>query len=621
MSSTTVFAGSTAKSGAPAVGNAANSNLRRWLINGALVLASLVAAAFFGINDYSSGSSTLISQAQRNSQRFETFYRDAAETKIATLRLGVDLILANPDIIGAFARDDRAGLAAKAVPLFTDVLKPRYALTQLNFWTPPAKLYLRSVDPKEFGTDGSNARRSIVTAIERRAVVTGMEAGIGGLLGIRAIAPVYDGTRLVGVVELGDDVFALLTRARETTGVEFSSGLDRKRSDEVERKSDAKVDAIQGSDVFYRYSSDQTSRIMHDIKFDSRSGKGQLVQQNGRTVYVKPFIINNFASVPTVVVANLFDLTDDFASTRQSALIKAIVLFAILALASCLGFMQFGKIQQGFTRVVFGERKKLEETTAALEAAKAKLKDLDLIKQGFFTNLVAAVTEPLQAVAGQLQTSIPAVEAALKTPSGVDANLRASLCSRLGFALNETNRLSRFITDYRQIELFRQRLVKSPAATAQLATVVSDVLENELSSFKRLPQLIITTSIPTDLPPARANDNLLRWSIAGLVSYAAQGAGVGSIAINGSVDAARWLRLSITGTAYAAAGAPTDALLEDSRQFIARLSSPERDTDATGTMMALVLSRMIAEYYGGRIEVAKDDGGQPGFVIFLPAAT
>ncbi|WP_163413643.1 hypothetical protein, partial [Escherichia coli] len=79
------------------------------------------------------------------------------------------------------------------------------------------------------------------------------------------------------------------------------------------------------------------------------------------------------------------------------------------------------------------------------------------------------------------------------------------------------------------------------------------------------------------------------------------------------------------GTAFAAAGAPTEALLDDSRQFIARLAGPVRPFDANGTMMALVLSRMIAEYYGGRIEIAKGAGAgdhsEPGFVVVLPAAS
>ena len=199
----------------------------RWLWAGVSVALAGVAALFFGINDYSAASTALTGTAQRSSQRFEAVYADAVENRLSALRLGVDLVTANPLLTGALARDDRPALMQAAVPLYAEVLQPRYGVNQFNFWTPPAKLYLRANAPAEFGTDGSAARRSIVQAIERRAAISGMETGLGGRLGIRAIAPILDGTRLVGVVELGDDLVAILRRARAATGVEFAAGLDR----------------------------------------------------------------------------------------------------------------------------------------------------------------------------------------------------------------------------------------------------------------------------------------------------------------------------------------------------------------------------------------------------------
>ena len=138
------------------------SGSARWAWILASVALSAVAAAFFGINDYSSETTAFVATSKRNSQRFEAVYTDAADTRLSALRLGVDLIVANPEITGAFARDDRPALMNVALPLFTGVLQPRYGTNQFNFWTPPAKLFLRSSDPKEFGTDGSAARRSVV---------------------------------------------------------------------------------------------------------------------------------------------------------------------------------------------------------------------------------------------------------------------------------------------------------------------------------------------------------------------------------------------------------------------------------------------------------------------------
>lgn len=599
--------------GASAKGDDGRRHPTSWLRIGAAIALSVVAATFYGINDYSTASNALVATARRNSQRFEAVYGDAAETRLAALRLGVDLILANPEITAAFARDDRPGLLRTVVPLFSTVLQPRYDTNQFNFWTPPAKLYLRAIDPKEFGTDGSAARRSVVLSMERRAAIAGMETGLGGRLGIRAMAPILDGTRLVGVVELGDDLVAILRRARTSTAVEFAAGLDRKRSDEVERIPRKDVDAIQGTDVFFEYSSEDTARLVRSVSFDARNPAGALTQANGHNVFVRPFAIANFAGAPTVVVATVFDLTQPFDDARQSSAIKAGLLFLVLAVAAVLGLMQFQKIQQSFARVVFGERRRLHDTTKALEAARLMLKDVELIKQGFFTNMVAAVTEPLQAVHGQLQVAIPAIDAAIATVDGNQA-----LSERLSFSLDEIGRLTRLLADYRKIELFRQKLVREPAATTALAEIVSAVLGSELARFTRLPQLAISAAVPDSLPLVRASADQLRYAIASLVSYAAETAGQGTIHIEGLVDEAGWIKLAITGSAFATAGMPTDALLEDSRQFIARLSGSVRPSDASGTMMAIVLARTIIENAGGHLGPAKD--AAPGFVMLLPSA-
>lgn len=581
------------------------TGLGRWLWICASVGLAAVASAFFGINDYSAATSALVATARRNSQRFEAVYADAAETRLASLRMGVDLILANPDITGPFIRDDRPALIATVLPLFTGVLQPRYGTNQFNFWTPPAKLYLRANDLKEFGTDGTAARRSVVASIERHAALSGMEAGLGGRLGIRAMAPILDGTRLVGVVELGDDLVTILKRARASTGVEFAAGLDRKRSDEVERVANKATDAIQGTDVFFEYSSEETARLIRGQTFNAREAAGELLQSDGRSVFIRPFAISNFAGIPTVVVATVFELSQPFADARQSAATRGGFLFLVLAIGASVGVLQFQKIQQGFARVVFGERRKLQETTRALEQAQQRLRDVDLVKQGFFTTMVAAVSGPLQAVHGQMRMAIPE----LGSPRSSE---------RLDFALNEIGRLARLLADYRKIELFRQKLVADPAARTALADVVAAAMATELARFRRLPGFSVTAEVPADLPSVRVNAELLRHAVAGLVGHAAEAAGAGTVRLAGAVDEAGWVTLSIRGSAFK--GMAINVLLDESRQFIARLSGQVEVLDANSTMMALVLARAIVENAGGRLDAAGADGGDPGFVVQLPAA-
>src|SRR5258708_19433104 len=93
-------------------------------------------------------------------------------------------------------------------------------------------------------------------------------------------------------------------------------------------------------------------------------------------------------------------------------------------------YVRFGQIRERLTGVVGRQRKEHAERVAFCDAAVAKLKEVDLIKRGFFTNLVTAVNEPLQAVAGQLATLVPAAEKAGDR----------GISDRLKFALAEPSR-------------------------------------------------------------------------------------------------------------------------------------------------------------------------------------
>jgi K+-sensing histidine kinase KdpD len=316
----------------------------------------------------------------------------------------------------------------------------------------------------------------------------------------------------------------------------------------------------------------------------------------------------NFSGNPTITVATVLDVSEPFAEVLQSVAIKAVVLFLILAIGGSWAFIKFGQVRAGLTGIVGRQRKELAERVAFCDAAIAKLKEVDLIKRGFFSNLVTAVNEPLQAVSGQLAALGPAV-----AKSG-DGNAS----DRLGFAQAETARLSRLVEDYQQVELFRQKLVKNDSPVVSLADLVGRTLEDDLAVYRRLPQLSITMAVPADLPPTRADADLLRRAVSNLAAYAGRRSGQGKITITGSQDDQKWLVLSIAGSAFTGAAAPSEALLDESRQFLARLASGEASGGNGGSLVGVVLARIIVEFYGGSLAVGSKEA--PGFIIRLPAA-
>ena len=579
---------------------------RLWVIAVVVAVAGVL-SAFYGINEYASGTGAIVTSANRNSGRFESIFRDLMQARFRAMGLAADVMLQSRVTIEPFAKGDRDALVARMEP-FYDYVNKNHGVEQINFWTAPAKLFYRAGRPNEFGMDLSKFRRSIAAANERQQRVMAVETGQGGVVALRAIVPVVVDGKFVGVLEFVSSFDIPLERASETTGLKWAVSVTKEVSERTERPIDAKVDAWQKDDVYFRFSDPVTGQTLRSISFDPRAKSYTLANEGSRTIFVKAFPVVNFSGQPTITVATALDVTEDFAGVLKSVAIKSLILFLLVSIGGSLAYVKFGQIRAGLTGVVGRQKKELAERVAFCDAAVARLKEVDLIKRGFFTNLVTAVNEPLQAVAGQLATLTPAVE---KTGD-------RAVSERLGFALAETSRLSRLVEDYQQVELFRQKLVKSDSPLVSLATVVSRTVEDDLAVYRRLPQLSIAAAVPADLPPTRADADLLRRAIGNLVGYAAQRSGQGKIVISGAQDEQKWLVLTIAGSAFAGAAAPSEALIDESRQFLSRLSGGGSSGPNGGMLVGVVLARIIIEFYGGELAVGPKD--KPGFTIRLPAA-
>ncbi len=586
-----------------------NEGKGRWVVVSFIILISAVLAGFYGINEYAKDTGVVVKSANNNHNRFEAIFNDLKEARFRALKMAAATLMQSRVTLDAFAKDNRADLVARTEPFF-EVLKKDHGIEQLNFWLPPAKMYYRAGAPNAFGMDLSNFRKSIVAANERRALITAVETGLGGAIALRAITPVTVDEKFIGVIEFVSNFNIPLDRASDTSGLKWAVSLNKETSERVERPVNAKKDAWQGNDVYFQFSDEATGNVMRAIKFDPRGKDHELVTADGRTYYIKAFPVINFSGNPTITIATLLEVTKPFDEAFRAAAIKGLILFLLASILGSVGFIKFGQIKAQFGGALSRQKKELDERTASCDAALAKLREVDLIKRGFFTNLVTAVNEPLQSIAGQLKVLPPELE-----KSGADKEV----IGRLNFAISETQRLGSLVQDYQQIEMFRQKLVKSESPAVSLSSVAAKILEEDLALYLRLPQLEVSVKIPADLPQTRADADLLRRAIAGLAGFAIQRTGRGRIVLGGSQDADKWLVLSITGSAFSDAAAPTDALLDESRQFMARLASGASPSSSGAALVGVVLARIIIEFFGGSLNVSGEKDA-PGFIVRLPAA-
>ncbi len=521
------------------------------------------------------------------------------------MSMAAEVLLQDTTTMEAFARKDRATVVTRMEPFFQH-LKKHHSVEQLNFWLPPATIYYRAGKPNDFGADVSKYRRTVVAANERRQPVIAIETGIGGHVDVRAILPIVVDGQFTGSLEFASNLDVPLQGASATAEVKWAIGISKDVSERVERPADSRVDLWQKDDVFYLFSDPQTAQFLRSISFDP-GARDYTVATDKRhhTIFVRTFPVIDFTGAPSTIVAVVDDLTHEFDDVLRTVLIRAGILFVVLAAIGLYAYVKFGRIRARLTGLVGSQRRELARQVAVGQAA--KLKEVDLVKRGFFTNLVAAINEPLQAVTGQLATLAP-----------VAAKADPGTASRLAFVAGETARLSRLVGDYQQVELFRQNLVKGETTLVNLATVAGKVVDDDLVAYRCLPKFSVSSTVPADLAPARIDAALLRRAIANIIAMAAQRSGQGDVTISAKQDAGQWLVLAITGTAFSGPAQPTEAMLDESRQFMARLAAVDTTDAAGGELVGLVLARVIVEFHGGSLAIS---AGAPGFIVRLPAAT
>ena len=140
--------------------------------------------------------------------------RGGISDNVHTLGATMQAIHTDPHLIDAFARKDRTELLARSTALF-QTLRNNYGITHWYFTGPDRVNILRVHQPERFG-DSIN-RYTTRHAEQTHAAVHGIELGPLGTFTLRYVEPWYQGTKLLGYVELGIEIDHILKRIQELT--------------------------------------------------------------------------------------------------------------------------------------------------------------------------------------------------------------------------------------------------------------------------------------------------------------------------------------------------------------------------------------------------------------------
>lgn len=228
-----------------------------------------------------------------------------ALARIEALEVGrmsalLEVILADERLAARFAARDRAGLLHLARPIF-EVLRAQHGITQWYFHPPnPARdgVFLRVHRPN---LHGDAVRRPVVArAIAERRETSGRELGRTAFA-MRVVRPWLRGGRLLGFVELGEDIPTFLARVKALTSDEVVMLLAKERLDRNA------WGAVAGA-------GDEWDARPELLAIRTTTGDAGMVGQLGRLSEVpdEPTVLGQVRRAGRSEVRGIFPLRDDY---------------------------------------------------------------------------------------------------------------------------------------------------------------------------------------------------------------------------------------------------------------------------------------------------------------------
>ncbi|HSM92332.1 MAG TPA: cache domain-containing protein [Anaeromyxobacteraceae bacterium] len=159
-----------------------------------------------------------------------TEFQSQEHSEIEKLSATLDALLANEEIAAAFQARDRARLAALCTPLF-ETIRARDRITHWYFIeSPPAKtVFLRVHRPELFGDVVD--RPTLATAIATGDMGAGKELGQTAFA-LRVTRPWIRHGKVIGYMELGEEIDHFLTAMKGRTGDEYGILVKKQYLDE-----------------------------------------------------------------------------------------------------------------------------------------------------------------------------------------------------------------------------------------------------------------------------------------------------------------------------------------------------------------------------------------------------
>jgi len=166
----------------------------------------------------------------------------------------------------AMIAGDQQALFVGASPIF-ESLRKQYGITHFYFLRPDRSVLLRVHQPNRYGDviERFTAKQAQATG----NLAAGLELGPAGTFTLRTVVPWWDGNRLIGYIELGEEIGYILDSIREMFGLDLFVTMKKSYLSQQDwargmamLKRPGKWDSLPGSVVIYQ-TMQNTAAVIH----------------------------------------------------------------------------------------------------------------------------------------------------------------------------------------------------------------------------------------------------------------------------------------------------------------------------------------------------------------------
>lgn len=246
--------------------------------------------------------------------------------------------------------------------------------------------------------------------------------------------------------------------------------------------------------------------------------------------------------------------------------------------------------------------KEVRERTQELDAANARLRDLDRLKAAFVSSVSHELRTPVTSIKGY-------VENMLEGLAGKFTDKQANYLRRVQHNVDRLTRMINDLLDLSRIEAGRVELQKIPISVDQL---VKDAVEGFLP-FAHEKSVSLVSLRSGSLPLVQADREMLRQILNNLIQNAIKFSSErGEIRIQSQALPEGFVQVCVSDTGC---GIPSHELGKVFERFYRGESATG---EARGAGLGLAIAKSLVELHGGRIWVTSTPGQGSRFFFTLP---